>query len=269
MLYVLMALGFSMIYSIMRIVNFAHGHLYMLGAMFTYAMTMSLGMNFFVAMILSGVIVGLVGVLLERVIFSPLMANAEASVVSAVGVSILIGGVTEVITGGEPRGVDSAWAGSLHFGGVVVPGDRLLVIVLALVFVALFYLFINFTRVGRATRATVGDIEIARAFGINVVWVYVINFGLASAFAAIAGSLMSPIVGAEPSMAFPAMLKAFVVVVLGGMGSIPGAVIGGLLLGFFDSTVTTLFSNQIAEMGSFLGIIVVLIVRPAGLLGRT
>lgn len=268
MLYVLTALGFTMTYSIMRVVNFAHGHLYMLGALFTYSIIANLGMHFFAGLLISMVLVGLVGIVLERLIFSPLMANHEASVVAAVGSGIFIMGLAEAITGGEVRGVESPWGGAFEIGGVVIGGDRLLVLCFAIVSVSLFYLFINYTKFGRATRAAVGDLEIAGTFGINAKWVYIINFALSSALAGLAGSLISPIVGAVPTMAFPALLKSFVVVVLGGIGSIPGAVIGGLLLGFFDSTVTTLLSAQIAEMGSFVGILILLIFRPTGLLGR-
>jgi branched-chain amino acid transport system permease protein len=267
MLYVLIALGFSLIYSVMRVVNFAHGHLYMLGAMFTYLFSVTFGMHFFFALVLAMVAVGLLGMVLEKTIFTPLMANHEASVVAAVGTGIFLLGITEAITGGEVRGVPSPIRTVFEVGGVVLAGDRILILIASALFALVFYFLIYHTKLGRATRATVDDLEIAGAFAIKVKWIYTLNFGLSAALAGIAGVLISPIVGANTELAFPALLRAFVIVVIGGIGSLSGAVIAGLLLGFFDSVVTTLLSPQISEMAVFVAILILLIFRPTGLFG--
>jgi branched-chain amino acid transport system permease protein len=268
MLYVLIALGFSMIYGIMRVVNFAHGHLYMLGGLLTYGITASFGLNFVASLLISTIAVGLLGIMLEKMIFSPLKANEFASVVSAIGVAIFLGGIVEVIMGGEIRGVESPWGGVIQIGDVFLIGDRLMVFGVALGVVLVFYIYLRYTKFGRATRATVDDSEMASAYGIKVVWVYRINFGLAAALAGIAGGLVAPITGVSSGMGFPAMLKAFIAVILGGLGSITGVVVGGLFLGFFESTVTTLISSEMSEMIIFLVVLIVLIFKPSGLLGR-
>jgi branched-chain amino acid transport system permease protein len=268
MLYLLIVLGFTMIYGIMRVVNFAHGHLYMLGAIFTHVATMMLGMNFWLGLLVSMVLVGLLGIVMEKLIFFPLLDNHTASVVSAIGSFVFIGGVTEAIMGGQVRGVDSAWKGSIRFGDVVISGDRLIVILSALVVVTLFFVLMKFTKLGRASRAVVDDAEMATVQGVNVPRTYMLNFGIASALAGIAGGLVSPVIGAVPDMANPALMRAFVIVVLGGVGSIPGAIVSGLFLGFFDSTVTTLLSSQIAEMGAFVMVLLLLVFRPLGLFGK-
>lgn len=269
MLYLLIVLGFTMIYGIMRVVNFAHGHLYMLGAIFTHVTTMMLGMNFWLGLLISMLVVGFLGILMEKLVFHPLLDNHTAGVVSAIGLFVFIGGVTEAIMGGQVRGVDSPWRGSLSIGDVIISGDRLIVILSSIAVVTLFFVLMKFTKLGRATRAVVDDAEMATVQGVNVPRVYLLNFGLASALAGIAGGLVSPVIGAVPDMAFPALLRAFVIVVLGGIGSIPGAIVSGLFLGFFDSTVTTLISSQIAEMGAFVMVLILLVFRPLGLFGRS
>jgi branched-chain amino acid transport system permease protein len=268
MLYLLIVLGFTMIYGVMRIVNFAHGHLYMLGAMFTHVLTTSLGMNFWLGLVTAAVAVGLLGIVLERLVFHPLLDNHIASVVSAIGIFVFIGGVTEALMGGHVRGVESPWKGTVKLGDVIISGDRFIMIVASLVVVTLFFILMKFTRFGRATRAVVDDTEMAAVQGVHSAKIYMVNFALASMLAGFAGALVSPVIGAAPDMAFPALNRAFIIVVLGGVGSIPGAIVAALFLGFFDSTVTTLVSSQVAEMGAFVMVAILLIFRPLGLLGK-
>lgn len=268
MLYVLVALGFSMIYGIMRVVNFAHGHLYMIGAILVFGITVTFGLNYMTSLIISTIAVGLVGIVMEKIMFGPLRANEFATVVSSVGMAILIGGIIEAIIGGEVRGVKSPWDGAIEIGGVFLIGDRLVVFGFALAVVLIFYIYLKYTKFGRATRATVDDAEIAEAHGIRVFRVYTINFGLAAMLAGIAGALVAPITGASSGMGFIAMNKAFIAVILGGLGTISGVLAGGLFLGFLDSTITTLISSSMSEMISFLVVLIMLIFKPRGLLGR-
>jgi len=268
MLYLLIVIGFTMIYGIMRVVNFAHGHLYMLGAVFTYVMTMVLGLNFWLGLFISMIAVGLLGIIMEKLIFYPLLDNHTASVVSAIGLFVFIGGATEAIMGGQVRGVETPWKGAVRLGDVVVTGDRLIVILSSLVVVSGVFALLKFTKLGRATRAIVDDAEMATVQGVHVPRLYMLNFGLAAALAGIAGGLVSPVIGAVPDMGFPALMRAFVIVVLGGVGSMPGAIVAAVFLGFFDSTVTTLISSQVAEMGAFVMVMILLVFKPLGLFGR-
>jgi branched-chain amino acid transport system permease protein len=268
MLYVLMALGFSMIYGIMRIVNFAHGHLYMLGGLFIYGATGIFGLNFLAGMLISAISVGLVGILLERMVFTPLKNNEISAVIAGIGAAVFIGGMAEAIGGGEVGGVEPPLSGALQFGDIIVSRYRLMISGIALAVVSAFYVYFHHTKFGRGTRATVDDSEMAAVYGVNIRWVYTVNFAVAAALAAIAGCLVAPIAGASPDTALPAMFKAFIVVILGGMGSIPGAVVGGLILGYIDSTVTMLISAVMAQIIGFLVVVLVLILRPKGLLSR-
>lgn len=268
MLYVLIAVGFSMIYGIMRVVNFAHGQLYMLGAIFVCTLMGKLGLSFIPSLLVSTISVGVLGTILEKTLFSKLRANEFAAVISSVGVGIFLQGIVEAIIGGESWGVESPWGGVVKISGVFLAGDRLVVLGFALATVSVFYLFLKFTKFGRATRATVDDAEISTAFGIKVPVIYTINFGLAAMLAAIAGGLIAPLTGASATMGLPAMLKAFIVVILGGLGSISGVVVGGLVLGIVESVITTLISSEASELISFLMILLVLIFKPRGLLGK-
>jgi branched-chain amino acid transport system permease protein len=268
MLYLLIVLGFTLIYGVMRVVNFAHGHLYMLGAMFAHILTVSLGMNFWLGLVASAVLVGLLGIILERLVFHPLLDNHIASAVSAIGVFVFIGGVTEALMGGHVRGVESPWKGAVNIGDVIISGDRFIMIIASLIVVTAFFVLMKFTKVGRATRAVVDDTEMATVQGVNPATIYIVNFAVAAACAGFAGALVSPVMGAAPDMAFPALNRAFIIVVLGGVGSIPGAIVAALFLGFFDSTVTTLISSQVAEMGAFVMVGILLVFRPLGLFGK-
>ncbi|MCJ7791115.1 MAG: branched-chain amino acid ABC transporter permease [Dehalococcoidia bacterium] len=269
MLYVVIALGFSMVYGVMRIVNFAHGHLYMLGGLFMYGITATFGLDFFVSLLISAVAVGLVGMVLEKAVFAPLKNLESPSVIAGIGAAIFIGGIADIITAGETRRVEAPWHGSIQIGDIFLPSHRLIISGIALAAVLTFWAFLRYTKFGRATRATVDDSEIAAAYGIDIRRVYAVNFALAAALAGLAGALVAPITGASPDVALPAMFKAFIVVILGGLGSVPGAVLGGLILGFLDSTITTLISSAMAQMLSFLVVLIVLVIRPVGLLGRT
>jgi branched-chain amino acid transport system permease protein len=266
--YVLMALGFTLIFGIMRLVNFAHGEFYMLGAFVVYHLYGRLGVNFFVALAAAAVTVALLGAVVERVIFVPLRARELSMLMSALGLSIALQGVMAVTEGVEALSLPAPVRGVYRSSWLVFPLDRLLVVAVAVVVLALFYAFIRWSKVGQALRAVAQDGEAALMQGIPVNRVYTTAFAIGCALAAIAGGVIGPVFSLNVYMGQSAILKAFVVVILGGLGSIPGAVVGGLLLGLAESIFASLFGALVSDMLGFLMIMLILLWRPFGLLGR-
>ena len=266
--YVLMALGFTLIFGILRLVNFAHGEFYMLGAFVVYHLYGRLGVNFFLALAAAAVTVGLLGAVVERVVFAPLRARELSMLMSALGLQIALQGVMAVGEGVEGLSLPAPVTGVYRSSWVSFPYERLLVVAVAFVVLAVFYVFIRWGKVGQALRAVAQDGEAALMQGIPVNRVYTTAFAIGCALAAIAGGVIAPVFSLHVYMGQAAILKAFVVVILGGLGSIPGAVVGGLLLGFAESVFASLFGGLVSDMLGFLMIMVILLWRPFGLLGR-
>jgi len=266
--YVLMALGFTLIFGILRLVNFAHGEFYMLGAFVVYHLYAQLGMNFFVALAAAAVAVAAVGVLVERVVFAPLRSRELSMLMSALGLQIAIQGIMAVVEGVEGLSLPSPVQGVYRSGWITFPYDRLLVVGAGLVVLLLFYAFITWTRLGQALRAVAQDGDAALMQGIPVNFVYTAAFAIGCALAAIGGALIGPVFSLQVYMGQPALLKAFIVVILGGLGSVPGALVGGLVLGLGESAFATLFGGLTSDMFGFLMIMGILLWKPTGLLGR-
>ena len=268
MFYVLMALGFTMIFGIMKLVNFAHGEFYMLGGFAVYHLTTALGINYFLALPLAAVCVGLIGAATEQVIFAPLRGRALSMLISALGLQIGLQGLMAIIEGSDAVSLPSPVSGVFRSGLLIFPYERLLVVVIGALLLATFYGFIRFTVLGRAIRATAFDNEAALMQGIPVGRMYTLSFAIGCGLAAIAGGLIAPIFSLTAYMGEPALLKAFVVVILGGLGSVPGALAGGMLLGIGESISATLFGGLTADMLGFALIMIVLLCKPTGLLGH-
>ena len=266
--YVLMALGFTLIFGILRLVNFAHGEFYMLGAFVVYHLYGRLGVNFFFALAAAAVTVAVLGAVVERVIFAPLRARELSMLMSALGLSIALQGVMAVTEGVEALSLPAPVRGVYRSSWLVFPFDRLLVVAVGIVVLVLFYAFIRWSKVGQALRAVAQDGEAALMQGIPVNRVYTAAFAIGCALAAVAGGVIGPVFSLNVYMGQSAILKAFVVVILGGLGSIPGAVVGGLLLGLTESVFASLFGALVSDMLGFLMIMLILLWRPYGLLGR-
>ncbi|GIK80515.1 MAG: branched-chain amino acid ABC transporter permease [Alphaproteobacteria bacterium] len=266
--YVLMALGFTLIFGILRLVNFAHGEFYMLGAFVVYHLTTQLGLDYFSAVALSALVIGLAGMMVEKTVFAPLRGRELSMLMSALGLQIAIQGVMAVVEGVDGFSIPSPVSGVYRSSWLAFPYERLLVVGLTIVVLAGFYLLIKHSTLGKSLRAVAQDGEAALMQGIPVNRVYAIAFGLGAALAAIAGGLIAPIFSLHVYMGQAALLKAFIVVILGGLGSIPGAVVGGLLLGVAESAFATLFGGLTAEMLGFLLIMGVLLWKPTGILAR-
>lgn len=269
MIYVIMALGFTLIFGIMRIVNFAHGEFYMLGAVFVLVLFGNMGWPFFAAVAAGGIASAILGMVLERALFRRIVGDEMAGMIMSLAVGIVLQSLVLIIFGPSEQSVSRPFAGTWALGGAVVPWDRTIVSLCALAILALFYVFLKFSRVGLAMQAVAQDRDTASLMGIESGLIYSAAFGAACLLAGLAGGLMAPIYTIGPYMGEQPMLKAFVVVILGGLGSLPGAVLGGLLIGLSESVLSTQLDATAALIASFAIVLLVVITRPAGLMGRS
>lgn len=267
MTYALIASGLTLIFGVMRIFNFAHGEFYMLGAFAAYYLFGMLGLNFFVTVLIAMLGIGLLGILIERVFFRPFRGQLLSSFIISLGLLIVMSGAALLIFGGQEKTVSTAFPGLVSFLGVTLSVERLVVLAFALVLLVGLYLFITRTRMGRTMRAVAQDSEAAAMQGVNINLICSLGFGLACALAAAAGTLLAPMRYVGPSIGGEIVIQAAIVIVLGGLGSIPGAVIGALLLGLVQS-VCAVFMGQMVDLIGFVLVILVLLFRPKGLLGH-
>jgi branched-chain amino acid transport system permease protein len=266
--YFLVALGFTLIFGIMRIVNFAHGEFYMMGAYAVYFLVGQMGLNYFVALPLGALLVGVISIVIERGLFRPVLKQGDDGMIMALGISIVLQALALIVFGPLDQSVPRVFNGVLRSEGVALPLDRLFVAAAAVVILLGFYLILFRTRLGLAMRAVAQDKSMAALHGIPPSLINSSAFGIASIMAALAGGLMAPIYTVSPYMGVTPMLKSFVVVILGGLGSIPGAMVGGLLIGVIESAFATLTNTILASIISFVIVLLIVIVRPQGLFGK-
>src|SRR6266704_2922743 len=260
-IYILMALGLTLMFGMMHIINFAHGAVYMLGAFVIYYVFFQGGVPYFAAFAVSMVVLGVFGYLVERGIYRPIRGGIEPTLVALLALSTFLEAAGYPVFGQLDKHVPPVFEGTRSILGVRLSVERLMIIPIAVALVAGLYLFITKTKIGAAMRAIEQDKEAAALQGVNV---HVIN-GLAFA---IGFALVAPIFKLDPMMGDQPLLKAFIIIILGGLGSIPGAILGGLMLGLIDSTVATALGAEPAFLLSFVFIILLLLFRPAGLFGH-
>lgn len=248
--------------------NFAHGELYMAGASLVLALNAFLGINYFVAVVLAALLTGIFGMAVERVLFRPFVKTEMNGMIMSLGLSICLQAGALILFGPDQQAMQRPVTGTFQLGGAIVANDRLAVGVCALVMITAFHLFLKHTRAGLSMQSVAQDAEVAALMGVKVHSVSARAFGIAAGLAALAGGLMAPIYSVAPYMGEVPMLKAFVVVVLGGLGSIPGAMAGGLVIGLVESTFATLLSSTLALIASFGIVLLIVLVRPRGLMGR-
>ena len=267
-LYLLMAVGFTLVFGVMRMVNFAHGEFYMLGAFAAYFFTTRLNVPFLAAVGLSFVSAVVVGGLLEWLILKPFRRDELNGMIVTIGMAMILQNLALMVFGPDPLSMPAVAEGTLSMGSLVIPNSRVYVVTFALIVLAILYAFLRYSRPGRALRAVVEDFEIAANQGIQARIYYPLGFGLGVGLAAVAGALMAPLFSVSPFVGSTPLLKAFIVVVLGGLGSIPGAALAGLVLGLIESYASLFFSSSTADMVIFAVVMVMLVLRPKGLLGK-
>jgi branched-chain amino acid transport system permease protein len=265
--YALLASGFNLIFGIARIFNFAHGDMLMFGAYVTWVIVTRVNLNYGVGILAAVVAIALMGVIFNNYIYKPVRRNMYASFMVACGLALALPSLALIIFGERGHSVPKVFPGSLELLGAIVSWERVIMIIASTVVICGLFLFINRTRTGKAMRAVAYNPDVAALQGINVERIYLTAFVAGAVLAALAGGIISPLYAFVPASGGLIMFEAMVVVILGGLGSVPGAVVGGLILGFIESFGVSLLGYE-AVMIAWLAIIVLLIFRPWGLLGK-
>lgn len=265
--YALLGIGLTLIFGIMRVVNFTHGELYTFGAYMAYMLAGMMGLNFFMSLAMAALLGMALGALIEFTLLRPLKgADIDTTMLVMIGAGIAMQAGEQLVWGGVAKSVPSPFpAEPVVLGSVSVGMNRLFVLGVALLLLGGFYLLINRTKLGVAMRATFQDPDTAALMGVNRGLMYTLTFALGSGLAATAGALLGPIFVVTPTMGDLVALKAFAIVILGGLGNIPGATIGGFVLALAEEFGAGYLSSGYRDAMGFLLIIAVLIVRPQGL----
>ena len=274
--YALIALGLTMVFSIMRVVNFAHGQMYMLGAFVVYYLYGEYGLPFFVALPAAAAALAIVGVAFNRFFFQPVLATAtreENSMLMAVGTALLLENLALTVFGEKQRGVPPVVDGAFVFGDVAEGGAILtypnaMVALLAAVSILSLLAFVQYTRPGRALRAVAQDKEAARLQGVDVKAITTLGFAIGAALAGLAGGLLVTVYGVNSGVGVNISTKAFIMVMVGGAGVTAGAIVGGVLLGFAEAIGYDLLPGSVTYLLIFLSMIVFLVFKPNGLFGK-
>ena len=269
--YALIALGYTMVYGIIKLINFAHGEIYMLGAYFGFYAITRLGLPLVPALALSMATAAILGMLLERIAYRPLRSSPRIAVlITAIGASLLFQGTAQLVFGASfkpfPQAIPFI---RIQLGPVFTTNRQLLIFGVALALMLALHIIVQYTKFGKAMRAVSMDKDAAQLMGINIDRIISITFALGSALAAAAGILVGMYYNRiDPYMGTMPGLKAFVAAVLGGIGVVPGAVVGGLLMGVAENMVVAFGSSTLRDAVAFAILIAVLLFRPNGLLGR-
>jgi len=268
-IYVLVALGLTLVLSIMGIVNLAHGEIYMFGAYGAYYFCVIAGLNFLLALVISTLLIGLLGIALERIFFRPFRhGEFLTTIIMATGLMLILQTTAVISFGGSPKVVITPFPGVITIAGVTLSWERLIIILVSIILVAALFYLIHRTKIGQAMVAVSQDLDAAALQGINIDHVSSVAMFLGCGLAAAAGALMGAIFGLSPTMGGFALMKGIAVIILGGLGSIPGAVIGGLILGLIDGIIPPLLSSHMASLVGFVAIILILLFRPRGIMGH-
>ena len=270
-IYALIALGYTMVYGIMRLINFAHGDIYMLGAYVGFFVTTQLQLGFFAGRRRSWVVIGITGVLIEKLVYKPLRSSSKISIlITAIGMSLFIEYTTMYFLTPQPRTFPPVLPNTIfHLGDIIVSFQQLVILGSTVVLMLLLWYIVQYTKMGKAMRAVSYDTDAALLMGINVDHVISFTFALGSALAGAAGVLVGIYYNTiDPLMGIMPGLKAFIAAVLGGIGIIPGAMMGGLILGVVEALVSGFISSTFRDAAAFGILIVILLIKPTGLLGK-
>ena len=270
-IYALIALGYTMVYGTIKLINFAHGEVYMMGAFTGFYLVTVLELNFILALIISMLTTALLGIVIERVAYKPLRNSTRiVSLITAIGVSYLLQNLMIYYLGPEVRAFPSPIPNKIfRVFGLVFNSKQLVVFFTTILVMVILQIIVRHTKMGKAMRAVSVNREAAQLMGINVDRVISFTFALGSGLAGIAGVLVgvyynsiSPMMGVTPG------LKAFVAAVVGGVGSIPGAMVGGYLIGILETIVSFLGGSMYKDAAVYALLIVILLVLPSGLFGK-
>lgn len=269
--YALIALGYTMVYGIIKLINFAHGDMYMLGAYFGFIATTMLHMDFLSALVFTMIVTAVVGILIERIAYRPLRYSTRVvALITAIGVSFFLENSVAKIMGPSIKGFPPLLpTDSWVLMGVRINLQQTIIFVTSVALMVLLQIFVQKTRIGRSMRAVAVDADAARLMGVNVDNTISITFAIGSALAAAAGILVGVYYNSiDPLMGIAPGLKAFVAAVFGGIGIIPGAMIGGFSIGMIEVMISGYGSSMYKDAIVYFILILILLVKPSGLLGQ-
>lgn len=268
-IYILVGIGLTLVFGILHIPNFAHGALYMVGGYITFMAMTTLGLHYILAIFVSVIVMALIAVLMERAVFNLLRdAPPIHDKIAAIGIMLFLETLVMLIWGTEYRNMNSPFDKTVNLGTISITEQRLLVIGVSVLVVILLYIFLRKTMVGASIIAMAQNREGAFLVGINANQVAMMTFAISGALAAIAASLSTPINLLFPAMGHLVIMKAFIIVIIGGMGSIPGAIFGGFLLGITESLGATYISNDYKDLIAFFLLVAIMTWKPQGLFAK-
>ncbi|MEZ7835043.1 MAG: branched-chain amino acid ABC transporter permease [Burkholderiaceae bacterium] len=272
--YALIALGLTLIFSLMNVLNFAHGQMYVLGGFVTYTVVAQFQLPFIVGLVASALVLAVVGALVEKFLFRPVIKKSkreESTMLLAAGIAFFLDAVILLVFGEKQRGVPKIIDGVFNWDFIVImPYDRIVIGFTAIAIIAAFILFMQYSTAGRAMRALAQDKVAATLMGVDVAMYSMIGFALGAALAGLVGGLLVTITGVNLGMGGPASIKAFMMIMIGGAGVISGAIAGGFILGMMESVGLTVLSEygDITYLVIFASLMIFLALRPQGLMGK-
>lgn len=272
--YAMIALGLTLIFALMNVLNFAHGQMYVLGGFVTYTIYGQLELPFIVALMASCVTLGVLGALVEKFLFGPVIKRSsreESTMLLAAALAFLLDAIILLLFGEKQRGVPKIIEGVFNWDfRLIMPYDRIVICLAAILSIATFILFMKYSKTGRALRALAQDRTAAQLMGVNVDRYSMIGFAIGAMLAGLVGGLLVTITGVNLGMGGPASIKAFMMVMIGGAGVISGAIAGGIILGFMEAFGLALLSQygDITYLLIFIFLMIFLAIRPQGLMGK-
>ncbi len=269
--YVLLAAGLNIIFGVMKLVNFAHGELLMLGAFISYSFTISLGLNAYAGVIVAMALVAFIGIGVERLCFRKVLGTEKLNeIIVSLGLIYFFVNTAVLLWGDKSKKIVSPFENLVVpvSGSAFISYDRIIAILIVIIVLVGLFLMMKKTKIGLAMRATSQRSDTSMLMGVNVNRVYMFSFALGAALAGVAGALYGIIFAFNPQVGALPTIKAFAIIILGGLGSIPGAVVGGLLYGIAEYSATTFLGGIWQDAVAFIVLIAVLVVRPTGLFGQ-
>ena len=268
-IYGLVALGLTLVYGILHVPNFAHGGFYMIGAFVAFQAMVAWSWGFWAAMLVAAVAVAVLGIVSERLIFHPLRkASPLHPKIASIGLLLFLEAGAQALWGADFQRMPTPYTSIVEMGGITAPAQRLLIIVAAFALMVALHLFLTRTTTGSTIIAMAQNREGASMVGIDANRVSMLTFAISGVLAAVAATLYAPINLVYPAMGHLVITKAFVIIILGGMGSIPGAVLGGLIIGFAESFGAYYISTDYKDIIAFVLLVVILSLRPQGLFAK-
>ncbi|HOP48022.1 MAG TPA: branched-chain amino acid ABC transporter permease [Desulfobacteraceae bacterium] len=267
-IYILGALGISLVLGVLHIVNFAHGSILMIGGFLAYTASVLLGINYILAILIAVILTALMGALTQRYLYGQFFPEVLPVVLVAVGLTEILQQGAIVIWGAAPVSVPSIVSGSFRLGGAYMSNERLLVVGISVLLIIGLFLFLYKTNYGRALRAIAQDQDGAILMGVNIKKVSILGMAIACGLAGAAGSLVAPVFNVSSSMGVGYLMKAFAIAIMGGLGNLPGTVLAGIVIGLVEG-YGFMFIGQLSTLIVFALVLLILIIKPTGLLPGT